>query len=438
MHNRDIQTRCDDSVLRVVEIPPANGKTHLAKTHHHKSSNVISYHLRRSRGYAPNPINLLWKTPQILATGPELKNTFCLTKNHYAFLSHHIGDMENYETLKSFEDSISHYEKLFRIKPVAIACDLHPNYLATRYALKRAESENISIIGVQHHHAHIASCLAEHRIPNDHHVIGVSFDGTGYGDDDAIWGGEFFISNYEEYQRVAHLKYVPLPGGDKAIREPWRIALAWLYQLDIRWNDNLKPIGFIKNHKDSALINSLEILRTQLQKDINAPKTSSIGRLFDAVSSLIGICHQINYEAQAAIEIEAVATCGDESHYTFNLDERNVLGSDCIELNPEPVFHAIINDLAKSTPVSKISAKFHNGLADAVCQTCALLRDQLDINEVVLSGGVWQNMYLLRKTLDELYKHNFNVYIHNRVPANDGGLALGQAAVAYHMLRDQK
>jgi hydrogenase maturation protein HypF len=275
--------------------------------------------------------------------------------------------------------------------------------------------------------------MTEHGISKDKPVIGVSFDGTGYGEDGAIWGGEFLIANYRGYQRVAHLKYTPLPGGDKSIKEPWRIALAWLFQLDIEWDDNLHPIIFT-NSQQPIVKQSLEILHRQLKSGINTPKTSSIGRLFDAISSLVGLRHMINYEAQAAIELESVADSVEESSYSFKIDAFKYPENDCLELNPEPVFHGILNDLRKSEPTSIISARFHNGLANAVYQTCKKIRDQYNVNEVILSGGVWQNITLLMKTMKKLDKSNFNVFIHNQVPTNDGGLALGQAAIAYHNL----
>ncbi|MEA3350812.1 MAG: Sua5/YciO/YrdC/YwlC family protein, partial [Chloroflexota bacterium] len=303
MHNRDIHVRCDDSVVRVVP-KPSNGNQpagivqspcshphpnhlpHLGPLsrphpsshphpHPHPSplpggegtasspvggglrwgnerlqstslpitnSQPQTYQLRRSRGYVPYPISLSIETPPLLATGAELKNTFCLTKGRYAFLSHHIGNLENYETLRSFEDGIEHFERLFRIQPEVIACDMHPNYLATRYAVERSRCGHLPIYHVQHHHAHIAACMAEHGLTDDEAVIGVSFDGTGYGDDGAIWGGEFLLADYNGYHRCAHLAYTPLPGGDLAIKEPWRMALSWLHTAGIEWAHDLLPV----------------------------------------------------------------------------------------------------------------------------------------------------------------------------------------------------
>jgi hydrogenase maturation protein HypF len=309
MHNRDIHIRCDDSVVRVFDAGPLTADRHPLSTVHDPSSAVqrpssmvhrplstfhgplSSYPLRRSRGYAPFPVKLPWDVPPILAAGSELKNTFCITRKDYAFLSHHIGDMENYETLVSFEQGVQHFERLFRVKPEAIAYDLHPNYLATQYALRRAEPA----IGVQHHHAHIAACMAEHGLDGLSPVIGLSFDGTGYGEDVAIWGGEFLVADYHSYQRPFHLEYFPLPGGDAAIKQPARTALALLWSLGLERDEGLTPVKELRVEERS-------VLRDQLEKRINTPLTSSMGRLFDAAAALVGIRQKVNYEGQAAIE----------------------------------------------------------------------------------------------------------------------------------------
>jgi hydrogenase maturation protein HypF len=413
LHNRGIRTRCDDSVVRVFPVIKD-------PTGREKHQNPI-YPMRRARGYAPFPVQLPWKVPTIIAGGGELKNAVCFTRERYAILSHHIGDMENYETLKAFEDCVAHYEQLFRLKPEALAYDLHPNYLASRYMLDRSQAEGLPAIGVQHHHAHIAAAMAEHGLESDQKVIGVSFDGTGYGDDGAIWGGEFLIAGYTEYKRPLHLAYVPLPGGDKAIKEPWRMALAWLYQLGIPWQESLPPVHYVRQKGESD-IDPLEILRYQLVSGVNCPMTSSMGRLFDAVSSLIGIRHIINYEAQAAIELEALVDGSESAAYSMDI-KRDVI-------DPAPMFIEIIKDLQKKTPVPIIAGRFHNGVAQMVSRATRQLRQLTGINKVVLSGGVWQNMTLLATTISFLSGDDFQVYIHRQVPANDGGLALGQAAVA--------
>ncbi len=422
MHNREIRTRCDDSVVRVRKLGVRNRNSQPATPNPQLlTCNSHSYPLRRSRGYAPTPIKLPWNDAlQILATGPELKNTLCLTKNQYAFLSHHIGDMENYETLQSFEDGVEHFERLFRIEPEAIACDLHPNYLTTRYALERAERLNVKTIGIQHHHAHIAACMVDNGLIGDKPVIGVSFDGTGFGDDGAIWGGEFLLSDYRGYQRFAHLEYTPLPGGDAAIRNPARIALAQLWQAGIDWDEDLPAVKFLCG-------DDLTLLHSMLENEINCPKTSSMGRLFDAVAALSGVRGEVNYEGQAAIEFEALADPSEENAYPFEFN-----GS---TLDASPMLSAAIADIRSGVPVSAISAKFHNGLAKIILEICQAMRREFTITEVALSGGVWQNMTLLQKTISLLERSNFTVYIHQQVPANDGGLALGQAAIATRTLQ---
>lgn len=407
LHNREIHVHCDDSVYRTADGHP--------------------YPIRRSRGYAPFPVILSAAGPSLLATGAELKNTFCLTKDNYAFLGQHIGDLKNYETLNTFEESIAHFERLFRVEPEAIACDLHPNYLASNYARERAQRENLPLVEVQHHHAHIAACLAENGHPAEEPVIGVAFDGTGYGDDGAIWGGEFLIADYSGYHRAYHLDYVPLVGGDKAIREPWRMALATLHTLGEGWNPALAPVLHARRLASTPLYPPLKILRRQLEEGINTPPTSSMGRLFDAVSALLGVCEKIDYEAQAAIELEALAAKEEEQSYPFNIKVSDIIGL-------SPLIQAILTDLGSGVPVPLISARFHNGVAKMVKEVCQKLRTEHNINTVALSGGVWQNITLLEQTVSLLQEDDFNIYTHQKVPANDGGLALGQAVIAQRNL----
>ncbi len=404
-HNRDIHIRCDDSVVRVFD------DNRQSKIENRKSI----YPLRRSRGYSPFPVKLTREVPPILAAGAELKNTFCITNKDYAFLSHHIGDLENYETLKSFEQGIEHFEKLFRAKPVALAHDLHPNYLATRYALERGQRENLPLIGVQHHHAHIAACMAEHGLDGSRPVIGLAFDGTGYGDDGAIWGGEVLVADYAGYQRVGQLEYFPLPGGDAAIRKPARTALALLWSLGLEWDERLAPVAEFCAEDQTTL-------RVQLEKKINTPLTSSIGRLFDAAAALAGVRQAVNYEAQAAIEFEALADPLEGGKYPFAWNQAKIGVRSAVE--------ALIADVLAGVPVAKISSRFHNGLAE-ICRVASMeVRDRTGLNEVALSGGVWQNITLLGRTLSLLQESGFRVYIHHQVPTNDGGLALGQAVIA--------
>jgi len=404
-HNRDIHIRCDDSVVRVFA---DNRKSEI-------ENRKSIYPLRRSRGYSPFPVKLPFEVKHVLATGAELKNTFCITNKNYAFLSHHIGDMENYETLKSFEQGVEHFERLFRVMPVAIAHDLHPNYLATRYALERAERENLPTFNIQHHHAHIAACMAEHGLDGSRPVIGLAFDGTGYGDDGAIWGGEILVADYRGYQRVGQLEYFPLPGGDAAIRKPARTALALLWSLGMDWDARLESVK-------EFCADDRTLLRTQLEKKINTPLTSSMGRLFDAAAALAGVRQSVNYEAQAAIEFEALADPLEGGKYSFTWSPPKIEIRSAIE--------ALVADVLAGVPVAKISARFHNGLAD-VCRVASMgVREAMGVNEVALSGGVWQNLTLLDRTLLSLRESGFQVYMHRQVPTNDGGLALGQAVIA--------
>jgi hydrogenase maturation protein HypF len=413
IHNRDIHVRCDDSVVRIFDQSEIGNRK--SKIEYHP----LLFPIRRSRGYAPFPVKLPWNIPSLLAAGSELKNTFCITNKNYAFLSHHIGDMENYETLKSFEQGVEHFEKLFRSKPKAIAYDLHPNYLTTRYALQRAERENIPAIGIQHHHAHIAACMAEHRLDGSQPVIGVSFDGTGYGEDGAIWGGEFLIADYQSYQRPFHLQYFPLPGGDAAIKKPARTALALLWSLGLEWDEHLASV--IEFSKEDRMV-----LHTQLEKKINTPMTSSMGRLFDAAAALAGVRQKVNYEGQAAIEFEALVDPAEAGSYNFVLEQDQVQIRGVVE--------ALIADIRAGVPTSKISARFHNGLAEAVRMVVKKISGDSGIREVALSGGVWQNITLLGRTLSLLRNDGFKVYLHRQVPTNDGGLSLGQAAIAARRL----
>jgi hydrogenase maturation protein HypF len=408
MHDRSIRTRCDDSVMRTFR-----GTT---------------FPIRRSRGYAPFPVYLTSTAPQVLATGGELKNTFCIVRDRYAFLSHHIGDMENIETYQSFQDGIAQYEALFRIKPVAIAYDLHPDYLASRYARQRADQEGLPAVGVQHHHAHIASCMAEYALPSGQPVIGVAFDGTGYGEDGAIWGGEFLLADYQSYRRLCHLKYVPLPGGDAAIRKPARIALANLWASNLDWEPDYPPVA-------ALCAEELSILKSQLKLRINTPYTSSMGRLFDAVAALCGIRQQVNYEAQAAIEFEMLADPHEGGVYDFVVEPDQTRQSDELQINTSPLFEDVLNDLSRQVRLSIISARFHNTVSKMVVDVCELIRQEHAIKQVVLSGGVWQNQTLLNRTYDLLTDRGFTVYTHRQVPVNDGGLALGQAVIAIHRLK---
>jgi hydrogenase maturation protein HypF len=395
MNNRPIHMRVDDSVTRVFE-----GQL---------------YPIRRSRGYAPQSIPLPTSLHQILACGAELKNTFCLTRESQAFLSHHIGDLENYETLNSFETGIEHFKNLFRITPELIAADLHPDYLSSKYAVERSEALALPLIRVQHHHAHLAACLVDNGWDSDESVIGLTFDGTGLGLDNVIWGGEVLIGNYRAFSRRFHLSELPLPGGDSAIRHPSKIALAYLLASGLDYPETLAPAT-------SLCYEERTVLRSQIEHKINTPLTTSMGRLFDAVSAMIGIRQAATYEGQAAIELEAICDPSEPDAYTIPFDGDTIL--------IKPLLEQILQDWSSSIPQTAISARFHNGLARLSVELCKQIRSETSLETVALSGGVWQNMTLLTKTLALLRQEGFHPLIHRQVPTNDGGISLGQVMIA--------
>ncbi len=399
-HNRNIYSRYDDSVVMVTGEKPT----------------VI----RRARGYAPSPIHLSFRTKQVLACGAELKNTFCLTKDTHAFLSQHIGDMENWETLQHFETTLALYERLFRIQPELIACDMHPDYLSTKWARATSEKNGVALIPVQHHHAHIVSCLVDNKVQEP--VIGVSFDGTGYGTDGHLWGGEFLVADYHRFQRKGHLEYLPLPGGAAAINRPYRTAIGYLYTL--LGEDALRPELPCLGTVDEVELN---LIKRQIDRGINTPLTSSCGRLFDAVSALIGIRGQIDYEGQAAVELELAANGGQtNSVYPFTIEIQDEIRT--IRLGE--LFSAIISDLAKSVPTCAISNRFHNTVAQMVSQMCYQIAQETGIATVALSGGVFQNRLLMQKVTAALEAAGLAIITHSQVPCNDGGISLGQAVIA--------
>jgi len=458
LHNRPIRTRCDDSVLRVIPLNNRPAADAVETAPAAQSAAPLVQVLRRSRGFAPDPLRLPVEAVPLLATGPELKNTFCMTRGSYAFVSHHIGDLENLETYQAFEDGINHFERLFRVQPQALAYDLHPNYLATRYALERAEREGLASLGIQHHHAHIAACMADNGLDGAAPVIGVAFDGTGFGSDGNIWGGEFLLSDYTAFQRLAHLEYFPLPGGDAATRQPWRSALAGLWQAGLAWDADLPPVRWVHTVSSSAAepglsgssgVQRLEILARQLEKRIHTPLTSSMGRLFDGAAALAGVRQTVNYEAQAAIEFEALADTHETGHYPFEIQDQPVAEpvppslaayhfNRRLTLLPGPLWQAIRNDLRLGVPVAYISARFHNGIAELVRRVVTIIRQESGISQVALSGGVWQNITLLTKTITILQADGFTVLTHRQAPPNDGGVAFGQAAIAAYHFNNQK
>jgi len=399
MHNRDIYSRYDDSVM-IVE------------------KNIPRF-TRRARGHAPYPIHLPYQSSQILGCGAEEKNTFCLTRDNYAFVSQHIGDMENMETLEHYVNTIELYKKLFRIKPEIIAYDMHPEYLPTKYAKELAAKEGLKLYPVQHHHAHIASCLADNGVKGP--VIGVALDGTGYGTDGNIWGGEFMVADEKDFKRVAHLEYLPLPGGAQAIKKPYRAAIGYLLALGIELDRKL-PLFRQVDAKE------IDIIKNQVERGFNAPLTSSVGRLFDVVSALTGVRTIIEYEAQAAIDLEMAAynAPNETGFYPFSFEEKD--GITLIKLHD--LLRAIVLDIKDHGRQPIIAARFHNTIAQMILETCRDIAGKTGIKRVALSGGVFQNRLLLRKTVPLLESAGFEVYTHRQVPCNDGGISLGQVVIA--------
>ena len=421
LHDRDIHARCDDSVTRVfagVELP-----------------------LRRSRGYAPYPVKLAMELRPTLACGAELKNTFCLANGRYAFLSPHIGDLENYETLASYEAMIERLEKLFRVEPEIIAHDLHPDYLSTRYAKEQEarwqeargkwqDSADLHLASclwqpVQHHHAHVAACMAENGISGP--VIGVALDGTGYGTDGRIWGGEFLVADFADFTRAMHLEYLPLPGGEAAIRKPWRIAVGYAEALGL----DITSLPFLHDVTEEEL----RVCRQQATKGLNAPLTSSMGRLFDCVAALANVRTEVTYEGQAAMELEQIsnikyqtptlragAGVSNVKGYLFGLRDGDI--------SIKSLLAEAIEDVRRGVDAREIGARFHRTIAEMILAACQRICSETDLSEVALSGGVFQNVTLLGLTVPLLRGAGFTVYTHSLVPPNDGGIALGQAVIA--------
>jgi hydrogenase maturation protein HypF len=402
IHNRDIYSRYDDSVA-IME----RGSSQL---------------IRRARSYAPYPIRLPFAAKQVLGCGAEEKNTFCLTRDNYAFLSQHIGDMENVETLEHFDNTISLYKRLFHVEPEIIAHDLHPDYLATKYARELGES-GMKIVPVQHHHAHIASCLADNGLESP--VIGVAFDGTGMGADGSIWGGEFLVADYRNAHRAGHLEYLPLPGGATAIKRPYRTAVA--YVLTLLGENALNHVLPVMKEADDM---EIEVIKRQIERKINSPLSSSMGRLFDAISALLGIRGKIDYEGQAAVELEMAAYEEDYDHAQESYPYRIVEDQGIRIVHLRDLLSAVMEDLHQGTSKGRISVKFHNTVARMINEMCHLIADKTGITQVALSGGVFQNRLLSRKTVSLLESSGFQVFTHRQVPCNDGGISLGQAVIA--------
>ncbi|MDZ7741092.1 MAG: carbamoyltransferase HypF [Bacteroidota bacterium] len=389
-YNREIHNRTDDSVTTFI-----NGKERL---------------IRRSRGYVPTPVLTGSQVEGILATGAELVNCFALGRHEQAILSQHIGDLKNLETLEFYTESIERFKKLFQFKTELIVHDMHPDYLSTRWA----KEQDVQKIAVQHHHAHIASCMAEHELKEK--VIGIAMDGVGYGDDRKIWGGEFLLCDLANYERKLHFEYIPMPGGDAATKNPWRMLTGYLYHYfgeDIPW-DKIQSLQDIPEHEK-------ELILSMLQKDINCPLTSSAGRLFDAVSALLGLCTQASFHAEAPMRLEAALEPGIDDSYSFGLNQ---------VLSFRMTFLEMIQDIEDERSAGEISAKFHNTLINAIFAAAEKISRESGIRKLALSGGSFQNRYLLGGVENKLREAGFEVYAQEKIPANDGGLALGQLLIA--------
>ncbi|MFJ5808544.1 carbamoyltransferase HypF [Streptomyces sp. NPDC093093] len=421
-HDRPIHVPCDDSVVRVLDGEP-----------------LI---VRRSRGHAPLPLDLPLPVPATLAVGGDLKNTFCLGEGRRAWLSAHIGDMDDLATQDAFAGAVRQLEGITGVTPALLAADRHPGYRSAHWAARNTADR--PVIRVQHHHAHVAAAMAEHGLGADRRVIGVAFDGTGHGDDGAVWGGEFLLADYAGHTRFAHLAYVPLPGGDAAVRRPYRMALSHLRAAGLDRSPDLPCVA-------ACPPDELHVLETQLRTNLNCLPTSSMGRLFDAVSSLAGICHHAGYEAQAAIELEAAARTAREAGvadegYAFALrpavpqagavadarvhPDAAAHADPPMTVDPAPVLAAVVADVRAGTPASLIGARFHRAVTDLVAEVCVAARERHGLDTVALTGGVFANTLLSSACAEALRGHGFTVLRHHRVPPNDGGLALGQLMVA--------
>jgi hydrogenase maturation protein HypF len=395
MHDRDILLRSDDSIVRIAADSPRM--------------------LRRSRGYVPVPVFLRRKLPVILACGAELKNTVCITRGEQAFVSQHIGDLENLTTLGFFEEVITHMQRILAVRPELMAHDQHPDYLSTRYA---HEQDALPTVAVQHHHAHIVSAMAENRITGP--VIGLAFDGTGYGSDGHIWGGEVLVADEVAFERRAHLDYVAMPGSAAAIKAPWRMAIAYLHRI---YGDDWTAVDLPLCRRITS--EQKDTVTAMINKKLNTPLTSSLGRLFDAVAALLDLRMHVAYEGQAAMELEMAAAADDSKIYDFRWT-----GDDVLAIDPDPIIEAVVADYQNKISPAIVSARFHRTLVALFIDVCRHLRSVTSLERVVLSGGVFQNQMLLEGLSQGLGQAGFKVFSHNLVPTNDGGIALGQAVAA--------
>lgn len=403
LHNRDIQVVADDSVVRAVrgrELP-----------------------LRRSRGYAPMPVLLPEHAASVLAVGAEFKAAFCLTSGRYAYLSQHIGDVGQLETQQAFQRALDHFIRIFRLEPQRVACDQHPSYLSSEWARQYAAEHGLPLSRVQHHRAHVAALLAEHGIVDDEPFLGVAFDGTGYGDDAAIWGGEFLLARGRQMQREKHLSSVPLPGGDSAVRHPWRCALTHLRSAGL---DSTEIAALLPGHE-----RELPVLWQQLSSNYLCVPTSSIGRLFDAVAAVVGLRHSVTFEAQAAMQLESLcAGMPSAEPYPFHLP------GDTSGVDVSPMWHALVQDRLRLVSPGLIAARFHSTVAEMVLRVCMQSRERTAVQRVGLTGGVFQNVRLAEETSRRLESAGFSCFQHRLVPPNDGGIALGQAWLSHREMSD--
>lgn len=429
MHNRDILVPIDDSIVNVI-----NNEARI---------------IRRGRGYVPEPLKFP-SDNKILACGSNMKNSFCISKNNFLFLSQYNGDLKNLETFKHFKRNINHFKNIFSFEPDYITYDMHPNYISSEYAL----NSNLPKIPVQHHHAHIASCMVENNIYED--VIGVAFDGTGFGADRKIWGGEFLICNYSRFKRISHLDYVPMPGGEKAIKEPFRMAISYLYKtLKLYTSKDSSIYSYIDcgviNKKNICHFISEHILNCEekdclslinlIESNVSCPQTSSMGRLFDAVSSILNIRDFISYEGQASIELEAIINESNNDFYPFEITLKNQCKENenrLYTISPYLIIYNLLLDKLRDIPRGRIALKFHNTIVELTLKMCKLIRNDTFLNKVALSGGVFQNSYLLEKLIFKLEKEKFIVYTHKVIPPNDEGVSLGQIAIANEILNSYK
>lgn len=402
LHNRDIFMRVDDSVVRI------------------DKREKVQF-IRRSRGFVPEPIELSDDGPDVLGCGANLKNTFTITKGRFAIPGQHIGDMENYETLIFFEESLRNIKQIYRAEPIAIAYDLHPDYLSTRWAHRQAE-KGLKTYGIQHHYAHIASVMAEKNMKD--RIIGVALDGTGYGLDGCLWGGEFLIADINGFERILHFKYLPLPGGERAIKEPWRMTVSLIIDSVEDRKEGLhylRMIGLSDRFGDN-----LKRVVDLIDKREFSPLTSSAGRLFDAVSAMLGLCYINTYEAEAAIALESLVTEGIDDFYEFEIRD---------DIDLSLCVRGILNDIEDNLERTTIATKFHNTVSEIILHAVKSLSNQSGIRDVVLSGGVFQNRSLLQRTISKLVSSEYNVHVNERVPCNDGGISLGQAYILRERIR---